>query len=93
MLEVELNAAGVFFRIEAYQKADLKVGDTLELEREPNNPHDPNAVRILRNGTHIGYIPGKESKRFAELLDSRIRVSATVTQTWSKGFKFKLRWE
>ena len=34
-------------------------GDTVVLRREPNNPHDPNAIRLLnamRNMEHFGYL-------------------------------------
>lgn len=37
---------------------DLKIGDELVFEKEPNNEHDPNAIRILtKNETHLGYVP------------------------------------
>lgn len=39
------------------------------LEREPNNPHDPNAVRVLMVGDFIGYIPADASAHVAALLD------------------------
>ena len=33
-------------------------GDVLRLVREPNNPHDANAVKVLRrNGEQLGYLP------------------------------------
>jgi hypothetical protein len=33
-------------------------GEVLRLGREPNKPHDPNAVRVLRqNGEQLGYLP------------------------------------
>lgn len=38
--------------------AKLEVFDVLQLEHEPGNPHDPNAVRVLRHdGRQIGYLP------------------------------------
>ncbi len=40
---------------------DMKPGDTLMLVREPANPHDANAVRVEWNGSHLGYIPRRES--------------------------------
>ena len=34
-----------------------RVGDLLVLEHEPDNPHDINAIRVLRqNGEQIGYL-------------------------------------
>lgn len=34
----------------------LEVNDTLDLEREPDNLHDEHAIKVLYEGTHIGYI-------------------------------------
>ncbi len=32
-------------------------GDTLWIEREPSNPHDPNALRVMSKYGQIGYVP------------------------------------
>lgn len=38
--------------------ADCKVGEKLLLDTEPNNLHDPDAVRVIRaNGQQLGYLP------------------------------------
>lgn len=37
----------------------------VELVPEPDNPHDPKAIKVLINGTHVGYIP---ARRCAHLL-------------------------
>lgn len=47
----------------------LTVGDSLELRREPGNPHDPNAIRVDWNGRKLGYIPRMENRTTARLLD------------------------
>ncbi len=37
---------------------NLKIGDELVFEKEPNNEYDPNAIRILtQNKEHLGYVP------------------------------------
>lgn len=61
---------------------DLKVG--LELRREPNNKHDPNAVavwhRCRRDGktreTMLGYVPRQDARVVARVLDSGVSVRA-----------------
>src|SRR5258706_7310731 len=35
----------------------LRQGDTLELVREAENPHDANAVRVEWRGRRLGYVP------------------------------------
>jgi hypothetical protein len=38
--------------------AQCQIGEELVLEREPDNPVDPNAIRVLRvTGEQLGYIP------------------------------------
>ena len=56
----------------------LKVGDPLELVREPNNAHDPNAVRVDWNRHALGYIPRSENEPVARQLDRGNRLEARI---------------
>lgn len=47
----------------------LTVGDGLELTREPDNPQDPNAIRIDWNGRKLGYLPRAHNPPTARLMD------------------------
>ena len=66
------EAAGVW--------GELRVGDPLELAREPANPHDANAVVVLWRGRKLGYVPRRENAALAWGLDRgtplRARISA-----------------
>ena len=45
-----------------------------ELVPEPDNPHDPNAVKVMVDGVHIGYIKAVSCEHVLQLLaDDRIR--------------------
>jgi hypothetical protein len=59
---------------------DLRVGDALELAREPDNPHDRNAVAVRWRGHKLGYVPRRENGALAWGLDRgtplRARISA-----------------
>ncbi len=48
---------------------ELKIGSKLDLERETNNPHDPNAVAIYYGDTKLGYIPAAHNEDIAKFLD------------------------
>jgi hypothetical protein len=50
--------------------ADLSPGDLLTLRREPTNPHDPNAIRVLspKLGT-LGYVGADLAVTLAPLVD------------------------
>ena len=61
-----------------YHDADLvweylRVGQTLRLEREQDNPHDPNAVQVIFNKDGedylLGYIPRDCNKDLAAILE------------------------
>jgi hypothetical protein len=58
----------------------LRVGDRLELAREPANAHDVNAVAVLWRGHKLGYVPRRENAALAWGLDRgtplRARISA-----------------
>ena len=43
----------------------LQPGDALELVREADNPHDPNAVRVEWRGRKLGYVPRRENAALA----------------------------
>lgn len=45
-------------------------GQRLQLVREPDNPHDPLAVRISWNNQTLGYLPRPANRRIARRLDA-----------------------
>lgn len=50
----------------------------LSLAREPDNPHDPDAVALYWRGYKLGYLPRGENFVVARLLDEQRRLSARV---------------
>ena len=73
----EFYIAGIQHRKEVYEEfADqIEVETQLTLDPEPENPYDPNAVRILFgpviSNNHIGYVPMKN--------EMSVRVSSCLT--------------
>ena len=61
--------AGFRFHAAAEVWEALCVGDPLELEREPDNPHDANAVSVSWRGRKLGYVPRRENAVLAWSLD------------------------
>ncbi len=47
----------------------IRVGDALTLRRQPDNPHDPNAIQVLWQGHMLGYVPRRENKTVARAMD------------------------
>lgn len=57
----------------------LKVGELLALSREPNNPHDNQAVEVLWRGHKLGYIPRYENSTAANLLQNNAPLLARIS--------------
>ena len=60
--------------------ADLRLGDRLDLVREPDNPHDANAVRVEWRGKKLGYVPRRQNAALAWAMDRGEAVSARVSR-------------
>ncbi|MHB1246627.1 MAG: HIRAN domain-containing protein [Sulfuriferula sp.] len=60
--------------------AEMHEGDTLELVREPQNVHDPRAVRVEWHGIKLGYVPRRENEAVARLLDRGSRLEARIVR-------------
>jgi hypothetical protein len=59
---------------------ELQVGDALALVREPDNPHDPNAVRVDWRGRKLGYVPRRENAAVAWGLDRGAPLRARLSR-------------
>ena len=59
---------------------EMRVGDALVLTREPENIHDTRAIRVEWRGQHIGYVPRRENRDIARLMDHGVLVSARISR-------------
>ena len=57
----------------------LRTKELLTLEREPDNPYDPNAVLLRWRGRKLGYLPRGENLVAARLLDRNRNLSARIS--------------
>ena len=58
----------------------MRVGDKLELSREPDNAHDANAVRVEWRGVKLGYLPRAENRSVAAEMDRGTAVAARIAK-------------
>ena len=58
----------------------MQVGDTLELIREPENRHDPKAIRVEWRGHKLGYVPRAENRSVAAAMDQGDKLVARITK-------------
>ena len=57
----------------------LEVGSHIDLEAEPDNPYDKNAVKLLYNGQKIGYISKKDNIAFVTSLKLNRKIYGVIT--------------
>lgn len=52
--------------------------DDVQLEPDPDNPHDPNAIKIIVDGVFVGYVPGRSTKRVKQILSKSPEIMCEV---------------
>jgi HIRAN domain len=84
LAELGLKVAGVAgagaFHADALQTELVEPGQPLELRRDPENEHDPNAVAVYpaRGGDQVGWVPREVAEELAPELDAGKQWSAVV---------------
>ncbi|MDO8886721.1 single-stranded-DNA-specific exonuclease RecJ [Candidatus Oleimmundimicrobium sp.] len=79
------KVAGVTFEGRQAILANLEAGTRLDLIREPDNPHDENAIRVDdENGNNLGYIKSAMAKHLALVMDSGCEYEGKVTEVTGK---------
>jgi hypothetical protein len=58
----------------------LTPGQPLDLVREPQNAHDPNAVRVEWRGHKLGYVPRTQNAALAWAMDRGETLDARIVQ-------------
>lgn len=83
-----IETVGISHRREALVKAlnggpalnkEMTLDTTAQLVPEPTNPHDRNAIKVVLNGHHIGYVPVEISSAYAKTLTKIIDKGFTPT--------------
>src|SRR5262245_60134451 len=82
--------AGFRYHAAAEVWEQLRLGDALELRREPDNPHDANAVAIAWRGHKLGYLPRRENAAAAWGLDRGQRLSARISRLAPRGRRIEV---
>lgn len=60
--------------------SEMKVGDALQLVREPDNSHDTKAVRVEWQGHKLGYVPRADNEALARFMDHGSKAEARITR-------------
>ena len=59
---------------------ELEDGSKLNFAREPNNPYDTNAIKVICDYQHIGYIKAELAEEIAPIMDSGKELKGYITQ-------------
>ena len=72
MIKIITRLSGVTYgdAQENIKKFRCKDIGSFALVREPDNPHDPNAIRVELAGLFFGYIPRDLAKELAPIMDT-----------------------
>ncbi|MDI6869978.1 MAG: single-stranded-DNA-specific exonuclease RecJ [Bacillota bacterium] len=74
------KVVGVSFEGRQEVLAGLRPGQPLRLVREPENPHDPSAVRVeTEEGVILGYLRAGLARHLGPAMDQGVRYTAAVT--------------
>lgn len=80
--------------IDDIEKIEIKIKeeDRLVFYREPENPHDPQAIRIETLGKEkIGYVPRQDNIIFSRLMDAGKVLFAKVIEKEMRGSWLKIK--
>jgi len=58
----------------------MQTGDRLDLVREPDNPHDPNAIRVEWRSVKLGYVPRRDNRQLARQIDLGAALEARISR-------------
>lgn len=58
----------------------MRIGDRLDLRREPDNAWDPNAIRVEWRGRKLGYVPRRDNDALAWGLDRGDALRARISR-------------
>ncbi len=59
--------------------ARLETDEAVELEREPDNPYDENAIKVIAHGEHIGYVAKEDAVEIASIMDNHTTVNCLIS--------------
>lgn len=72
-MDLQFTLAGANFRpaeTKQFIREQMTEAAVIELEREPSNAYDANAIRVNAEGIFIGYVPKSDNAVLAAHLDN-----------------------
>ena len=60
-------------------------GGNLQIQRQPDNPHDGNPVQLLFDGQELGYVPARHAIWVADTIDNQRSLLIEITEIRASG--------
>jgi hypothetical protein len=80
MLVQSSPLAGSQYYAVGEQWREMRVGDPLDLIREPDNRYDNKAIRVEWRGHKLGYVPRAENRAVAAAMDQGDKLVARIAK-------------
>ncbi len=80
ILHQEYRLAGYQYHRASAVWPFLREGEALTLKREPHNPHDPSAIAVWFRNEKLGYVPRRENRVLAQMMDLGKKVEGQIVQ-------------
>ncbi|MHB2149850.1 HIRAN domain-containing protein [Calditrichota bacterium LG25] len=58
----------------------MKTGQVLQLQLDPENEYDKYAVKIFYKGRHIGFVPRSDNKHICRLLRQKVKLICRIAE-------------
>ena len=69
--QYSFQVAGLYYYVENTKGLRAFEDLSCELIPEPTNEHDPNAIKVIVEGKHIGYVPADQCEEVRTILDTK----------------------
>lgn len=66
--------------------SELKVDAELTLKREPDNPRDKNAIKVIFEGFHLGYVQKEVAINLAKMMDEGSKPKAIIKRIFGNPY-------
>jgi HIRAN domain-containing protein len=78
MLPWQTSVAGIYYENRRFAARRARLGDTLALRRDYDNPVDPNAIAVYHRAGQLGFLPKDLAQRLAPEVDAGEAITARV---------------
>lgn len=78
------SVAGLPYYRENYENINPDNEFPIQLIEEPDNPYDPNAIKVMMGKYHIGHVPADECNKVKEIISTREIMKIYYNADWDE---------